>query len=354
MKHCTHSHWLSLRRRGQYTELVESDRLRTLISHILKPQIQQPSLFVLIGNTEKSLALRTLFGVKRPRRLTIRRDAGEVHLHLDPSSVFHGRPILLAEGDLTERSSRTNRPSNNKCHEITTRPLQPRFPRERTANDIYKHLLFPFADVFCFFSADIGGFRQIARHIAVWLKSGPSSTLPRSTHPRVVIVTDKISPGTDVEKEARQVFLWMLEEETTEDLLQYISAIDVVALFPGGTMSAEARYRRVKERLMEGSDQVRKNREDARSLFSATHFAALFQYACEHFSEAFDEPFDFIKMSRARNPVSSELGEHLSNFLMHVKSSHQLVDFAIPMIASSLLLDNYPPNAHSEVQFPFL
>ncbi len=34
-------------------------------------------------------------------------------------------------------------------------------------DSIYTHLLFPFADVFCFFSVDLGGFRYIARHIAV-------------------------------------------------------------------------------------------------------------------------------------------------------------------------------------------
>jgi hypothetical protein len=42
--------------------------------------------------------------------------------------------------------------------------------QDESIDTIYSLLLLPFADVFCMFSADIGGFRQIARHLAVWLK----------------------------------------------------------------------------------------------------------------------------------------------------------------------------------------
>lgn len=137
----------------------------------------------------------------------------------------------------------------NKCHEIIRRPLQR--SGNTAAVNIYTLLLFPFTDVFCFFAADIGGFRQIAPHLATWLERGHSSALPKSTLPSVVIVTDKITPRAEIEEEARNAFLWMLREETTKDLSKQISAIDIVALFPTGTMSVDSRYRRVKERLME-------------------------------------------------------------------------------------------------------
>jgi hypothetical protein len=39
-------------------------------------------------------------------------------------------------------------------------------------DSIYSHLLLPFIDVFCFFSANLSGFRQIARRLAVWLEKG--------------------------------------------------------------------------------------------------------------------------------------------------------------------------------------
>ena len=72
-------------------------------------------------------------------------------------------------------------------------------------------------DVFCFFSADLGGFKQIAHHVATWLEKGSSSSLPKCMYLRVIIVSDKIPPGAEIEKEARKNFLRILEEEITKD-----------------------------------------------------------------------------------------------------------------------------------------
>jgi hypothetical protein len=40
--------------------------------------------------------------------------------------------------------------------------------------------------------------------------------------------------------------------------------------------------------------------------------------ACEHFSRAAHEPFDFIKASRVDNPAPQDLDEHLANLLKHI------------------------------------
>jgi hypothetical protein len=97
-------------------------------------------------------------------------------------------------------------------------------------------------------------------------------------------VTDKIRLGAYEEKEARKAFLWLLKEETIYKLSKQISDIYVVALLPDYKVSSKARYRRLKECLLNRSDKVRRNKEDARTLFSVTYFAALFQYACDYFS----------------------------------------------------------------------
>ncbi|KAH7108826.1 phospholipase, partial [Dendryphion nanum] len=204
----------------------------------------------------------------------------------------------------------------------------------------------PFTDVFCYFCDDLGGLKQVACHLAAWLEHGDLSTLPTSTHPRVVVVTEKIPLGAESENEARKTLLWLLREETTKDLSEQFSAIDVIALFPSGTISVEARHRLLKERLMSSSDQVRQHREDKRSLFSTTHFVAFLKSTYDHFSNCVDKPFDFIQASREYNPVALDLEEHLFNFIKKIKAPDELTEFAVPIIASSLLLDNYPPNAH--------
>ena len=70
---------------------------------------------------------------------------------------------------------------------------------------------------------------------------------------------EKISFGAKSEIEARGGSLWLLREETPKDPFEQISAIDIVALFPNSVTSADARNRRLKERLMDASDHVRKN-----------------------------------------------------------------------------------------------
>ncbi|KAH7111317.1 phospholipase [Dendryphion nanum] len=348
MKRCDHSHWLSLSSQGNDTCFLASDRLQKITSHIPNPDTQSPSLFVLIGGTAKSVALRQLFGIKRTRRFTIKRSTGEVHLHIDPSTIFHSRPLLIVEGSLPPKTLRGNIPSG-KCHEITRRTIRgSNEPADlnQIAVGIYSKLLFPFTDVFCFFCDDLGGLKQVAYHLAAWLEHGDLSTLPTSTHPRVVVVTEKIPLGAESEIEARTTLLWLLREETTKDLSEQFSAIDVIALFPNGTISVEARHRLLKERLMSSSDQVRQHREDKRSLFSTTHFVAFLKSAYDHFSNCVDKPFDFIQASREYNPVALDLEEHLFNFIKNIKAPDELTDFAVPIIASSLLLDNYPPDAH--------
>jgi hypothetical protein len=145
----------------------------------------------------------------------------------------------------------------------------------------------------------------------------------------------------------------MLGEETTRDPFEQFSEISVVAIFPADTISVEARFRPLKERLMEASHRIRTNREDSRLLFSTTHFNALFGYACRHFAETIDQPFNFIEAARKYNPVALDLDKHLSTLLKHIRNPSELTEFAVPIIASSFLLDNYPPGAHSEcILFP--
>ncbi|KAI1856697.1 uncharacterized protein JN550_013691 [Neoarthrinium moseri] len=57
-------------------------------------------------------------------------------------------------------------------------------------------------------------------------------------------------------------------------------------------------------------------------------------------------PLDLVRMSRMMNPVSPDLSSYLNAFLQEVKSSEDVEVFAIPMIISSFILDQYPPNMH--------
>jgi len=93
---------------------------------------------------------------------------------------------------------------------------------------------------------------------------------------------------------------------------------------------------------------VRKSREDAQTLFSITYFAAFLKYACGHFLETVNEPFNFIRALRIYNPVTPNLVEHLLNFLKYIKLTNELMEFVVLITAFSLFLDSYPPKVYSK------
>ena len=62
-------------------------------------------------------------------------------------------------------------------------------------------------------------------------------------------------------------------------------------------------------------------------------------------------PFNFILASRLPNPVPSNMATHLSEFMSHVDSV-RLHTFAVPIIASALALDAFPPDMHSKALAP--
>ncbi|KAJ4514501.1 hypothetical protein HRR83_002587 [Exophiala dermatitidis] len=348
MARCHHSDWLNLRIERNEVILFISDRLQTLIDEFPSPDLQQPSLLVFIGHTAKLSALRSLGGEEnRPKSAGRRKRGGGVHLQRGNRDVFRDVPVLLADGDLPYRDLKKR--SSAQCHE-TRQLMLPRIRAgvrdlalEDAADHLYSRLLGAFADVFCFFSTDVGGFGPVVRRLASWLEHGKPSTLPKTTYPRVVVVMEATDSGAESDKEASEVLLGALREETTKNPAERLSALEVVTVPHGGHC-----YRRLEEYLVRVLDQGRRHKLEARMLFSARHLAAFFKYASDHFGRTTREPFDFVKASRLQNSVSPDLDMHLSNFLKHIKSPEELTDFAVPMIASSLLLDHYPPGMHGK------
>jgi len=88
-----------------------------------------------------------------------KRSAGEIHLHFDPFSIFHNRPILFANGNLPTQSLRKKIAAAKKYHETIRRTL-PRIQEgllgpslDEITDNIYPCLLFLFINIFYFFFA---------------------------------------------------------------------------------------------------------------------------------------------------------------------------------------------------------
>lgn len=345
MKSCHHSHWLGLYKRDNEITFAQSDRAETLLHSLPYLESQKPTLLVLVGNRSKERALKELALPRTTKNSQSSRGYGEIHLHLDPSTTFSDRPILIADGDIPLQPKAHKVVPLDQCHEITNRSLIGFGDVQAAADSLYFRLLSPFTDVFCFFASDLGGLQPIARVIAAWMNAGQPSTLPATARSQIIIVTE---PSATEGQESRILdrFLLLLAQETRTDPLTFFGSIRVLSLLPDGDLSPSARHRKLKEVLMDAVDHVRLARIESRTLFSAQHLAAFLSQAYSHFAASCKEPFNFIQASRIDNPPAADLKEHLTRFLLKMKSLGELKSFAIPLIASSLLLDSYPPDMH--------
>jgi len=366
MRYCKHTQWLGLAVDDKEVLLQNTDRLQTLLEDLPEPDEQSPSLIVFIGNKSKGMAIKELAKTFTPpprygsdcqyqqidrhawtgnAKLHGRRAQGEIHLHIHAPSTFSKRPVLLAEGDFPSYD-KTRSLTTESCHETSSRLMNVDNVSEST-DRIYFRLLLPFTDVFCFFADDIGGLKSVVHRLALWLDLGQPSTLPSATRPKVLIVLERDEGDDESDSTA---FRWMLSEETTIDVSEQFSDIQILSITTRNkALSNKARHRELFENLLNFSDQVREARIMSQTLFSAHHFAAFFHYALNHAAKTAVEPFNFIAASRVANPVATDLCDHLVEFLHDIESPQKTLHFAVPTIASSFLLDAYPPDMHCKL-----
>lgn len=138
-----------------------------------------------------------------------------------------------------------------------------------------------------------------------------------------------------------------MNEKTTMDVSEQFSDIRILSLTAyNKDHSNKNRHRELFEQLLNFSDQVRDAKVRTQTLFSACHFVAFFHHALKYIVATSVEPFNFISAWRIDNPVASNLQNHLVEFLHNIKSPQKLLQFAIPIIASSFLQDAYPSDMH--------
>uniref|UniRef100_L7ITF8 PNPLA domain-containing protein n=1 Tax=Pyricularia oryzae (strain P131) TaxID=1143193 RepID=L7ITF8_PYRO1 len=208
MPRCNHNFWLALDAQQNEAEFLVSDKLQEVFETIPSPDVQKPSLVVVIGEAAKKAALE-IFGIKRNRRSIVSQNASEIHLHIDPSSVF-STPLLIAE---------TRRP----------RSL---YDMQRPVNRLHTNLLAAFTDVFCLFCEDFGGLDQTAIELASWLDRSLPSSVSGRMRPRLIVVVDQ-NPGIWAnENNIREKLFELIRKHTVKDPNAVFSAVETVALFP--------------------------------------------------------------------------------------------------------------------------
>ncbi|KAL7783441.1 patatin-like phospholipase-like protein [Trichoderma ceciliae] len=343
---CNHTIWSRLVDRDYTVQLQVTDRPTRLLDLIRDPDVEAPSLVFLVGNRRKDIGLQQL-GIKTTNERG-QRDHGDIHMFLaSTAELATPQPVFVAESDISIDMNSQSYPTPSQCHEVTEQILPSNFSSRSGSSAVdymYHRLIFPFADVICLFVDDLGGAADVAQRIAYWLTQGEPSQ--SQFMPHLVLVAED-----EMEASILEEIKGHLRSKTNVDLYSRFEKISLVYLttwrrLRHGRNYCLRQWDSFKKVLAASIGSRRRTRAHDQTLYSAIHFVQFLNYASTKFNQQ-SEPFDFVKASRSLIPVATDIHSHFANFLHKVRSMEALKRFAIPTIASSLILDQYPPNMHS-------
>lgn len=321
--HCAHARWLEiLKTEGEHTALVTTDRLDYLVKSRRENSLA-PALITVAGLSECSPL--SVFGVRQFRQFLPRNQA----INLFLSGNTFDEQVLIACGPAAGASAaRTLR--SHGCHGIKVRQLSGNVPK---LQDVYAHSLVPFSDIFCYFVQTADCLSELIDVLDLCCRSKYADKYPAC---RFIVVIQSGEP-----EDYRHQLIAHFQGTT---FVAFVLDLEFVQLPSGQTRTSDRQdfAQTIKETLAK-SRCLRRSKCHA---FSITHFKALINYALEQVAQNPDATLDLIKASRSDYPVSRELSEHISRFLKHVRSSEDMTNFAVPFIASSLILDSFPPGHH--------
>jgi hypothetical protein len=205
---------------------------------------------------------------------------------------------------------------------------------------VFSDLLYPFTDVFCFISYSNDDLRAIAHQIARWTKQC-NANIRKQFLPRLVIILDghhSVEPLA--ETVAEKLLNRIVTDSGHHELSYFFSSLSIVNIGRADTSAALLPI------LSRESAVVREERCRNKQVFSVQHFQCLFDRAFDSINN--DVSFDSIIASRQDFPVSPHFDVNIQDFAERLTYSRDLLDFGVEVIASSILLNHYPPGMHCE------
>jgi hypothetical protein len=344
MSLCRHTCWLKPWSLGIETGVEVTDRPQRLLKEFENPDAESAGLLVLIGNQSKQAAFKKLsFQTGRIRA----RAGGEVHLLVSSLKENRRKRIVIADTDASGPQSKLPLLSASACHAVKIyTDTKQQVPEDALDYEkLLRKTLLPSADVVCIFVDDLGGFGESLKRLRFWLQSGPPSTSPVRPHILLVVKQEwRQRHEIDLQK--------FVAEHRSRSLNPSFSGITLVGV---PRMSGKSRRRSggqtrrwqvLSSELSKALETSRQARRRYDSIFSVHHLAHFLQYAASVALSVTAEPFSFVKISRLHRGIAPDLSDHIKNFLGKFESFKTFQQVAIPLVASSLLLDHYSPGMH--------
>lgn len=327
------------------TRLLEPGRMSQLATKLRAPANQYPLLVLFLGLRAKDAALEELFP-----HIEFGSEPGAdiATLQIDNESVGSEHPIYLAQSSPGQNLSRAT--ADTRCYGTESFSLQWMDTTTRTNlyDFVHARILCLFVDVLFVFADDFASFEQAVELMASWAATGGNSpTYLKKVRPRVVIVTSHAEHGPSPTLDILD-FEDIQQGLHNKSLRDFFSTIKVLYLTVE-QKSPMARFRRLKGLLLRELDEMLVVRRNLECLYSAVHLSRFFRLAVAHIVATPYQPFDFVLASRRDDKVQANLEQHLSRFLQLGLKNNAVQESLVIMIASTIILDAYPPKMHGKL-----
>ena len=313
---------------------------------------QSLSAVILVGHRSKTAALQGI----------MRNSSRRSQLHGGVSlwrSKDRDCPLLLMDCELHLRLCVSN--ATFPDSDVLRRPLAWTKPEldlvanETIAYQIYARLLAPMANVVCFFAADFGSLRGVARKIADWSAFPRSSDLPPNIRPRLLVVVETSSACFDVKMTERRLHTLIAQEiynskssmrrDTDQGIYDHFQEVGIMAMSKN-VEAREENMKHLRDRLIFEANDIQILRRNYQFLFKPSHLKAMLSLACDNFCASSTGQFKFALATRAHNPIPDGISSHVQELIDSQSCERDLIGFAAPLLSSALVLDSCPPEMH--------
>ncbi|KAI6080481.1 hypothetical protein F4821DRAFT_251478 [Hypoxylon rubiginosum] len=332
-----HRHlWLKLGRRGADTTIQKATDLAEVVF------TGSPSLLLFIGRSAKEEALQALAKSRSQRSRP-----GEIHIQWNGvlNRAYEEKTFLFADGppDLEDLEDLQDRRDQGGESVAAGEVIGWAADDETAALPaVYARVLSPFADMVCVFLSDFHGLAGLVRFLSAWLRHvDESSSLPL---PQLLIVIDE--PDTNPEWAPCWIenFLQLLRQETTTPLEQGFSGVSLHIVPRAKKLTEAAQTTSFRDVLLATADRSRRARIEHGRQYTMRQLTCSFADAYRAFVSK--ETFDPIVSTRVAKPVPADAARYMTAFLRDFVHDKAWESFALPVLASSVILDEFPPEMH--------
>jgi len=320
----------------------------------------RPAFNTLVGRKTKSDVLRTWLKLSDKRALVDHH--GQVCLWSDAATIQHSTPIIHIDYELqTYASSQWIPPSGTgPCIERqfssyggTLAPVV----RRKVCNLLCARAIVPLCHTVCYFAADLGGTKAVAALLAQQTVLEPSSDLPASSLPCVLVVTDAAAKEFDAKAAEARLLTTISEmmrtqqgfakQENVESQIQrHYRRIFVLGL-PRRTLLRD-RAEIIRQRLLTIIAEVQAVSIADQVSFRADHYFTFASRFLDHFCANSSSSCSLVSVSRPDGFTTKDYHSHIEELFSLLPAEIWLWHLAAPLVSSTILLANYPPSAHSK------